>query len=156
LIVDDDNSARLELRSVFEDAGHRTIAAEDAPAALRLLQKEPCDLVMLDLVLPDVDGLSLCRLLRAQPAMQQLPVIVFSADDRESRKVEAFEARADVYIVKPSTPGELLSRINSHLSCAQRESELIGSNRELQFLADLGSGLLRTLVPEQVARRVAG
>ncbi len=81
LIVNDDNGARHELRSVFEGAGHRTIAAEDAPAALRLLQKEPCDLVMLDLVLPDVDGLALCRLMRAQPAMQQLPVIIFSADD---------------------------------------------------------------------------
>lgn len=156
LIVDDDNSARHELRSVFEGAGHRTIAAEDAPAALRLLQKEPCDLVMLDLVLPDVDGLALCRLMRAQPATQQLPVIIFSADDSENRKVEAFAAGADDYIVKPSTPGELLSRVNSHLNYAQRESELIGSNRELQFLADLGRGLLRTLVPEQVARRVAG
>src|SRR5262249_59052005 len=77
LIVDDDTSARLELRSVFEGAGHRTITADDAPSALRLLHQEPCDLVMLDLTLPDVDGLSLCRLLRAQPAMQQLPVIVF-------------------------------------------------------------------------------
>ena len=56
----------------------------------------------------------------------------------------------------PSTPGELISRVNSHLNGAHRESELIGSNRELLFLADLGRGLLRTLEPEQVARRVAG
>jgi two-component system NtrC family sensor kinase len=156
LIVDDDTSARHELRSVFEGAGHRTITAGDAPSALRLLHKESCDLVMLDVTLPEVDGVALCRLLRAQPAMQQLPVIFFSADDSENRKVEAFAAGADDYIVKPSTPGELLSRVNSHLSFAQREWELIGSNRELQFLADLGRGLLQTLVPEQVARRVAG
>jgi two-component system, NtrC family, sensor kinase len=156
LIVDDDLSARHELRSVFEGAGHRTITAADAPSALRLLHRESCDLVMLDVTLPEVDGLALCRLLRAQPAMQQLPVIVFSADDSEHKKVEAFAAGADDYIVKPSTPGELLSRVNSHLNYAQREWELIGSNRELQFLADLGRGLLQTLVPEQVARRVAG
>ena len=156
LIVDDDLSARHELRSVFEGAGHRTITAADAPSALRLLHRESCDLVMLDVTLPEVDGLALCRLLRAQPAMQQLPVIVFSADDSENKKVEAFAAGADDYIVKPSTPGELLSRVNSHLNYAQREWELIGSNRELQFLADLGRGLLQTLVPEQVARRVAG
>ena len=156
LIVDDDLSARHELRRVFEGAGHRTITAGDAPSALRLLHREACDLVMLDVTLPEVDGLALCRLLRAQPAMQQLPVIVFSADDSENRKVEAFAAGADDYIVKPSTPGELLSRVNSHLNYAQREWELIGSNRELQFLADLGRGLLQTLVPEQVARRVAG
>ena len=156
LIVDDDISARHELRSVFEGAGHRTITAGDAPSALRLLHRESCDLVMLDVTLPEVDGLALCRLLRAQPALQQLPVIVFSADDSEKKKVEAFAAGVDDYIVKPSTPGELLSRVNSHLNFAQREWELIGSNRELQFLADLGRGLLQTLVPEQVARRVAG
>src|SRR6266850_350596 len=156
LIVDDDASAREGLRSVFENAGHRTIAVSDAPSALRLLHKQPCDLVMLDVELPEIDGLTFCRLLRAQPAMQKLPVVVFSASDSEVRKVEAFNAGVDDYIVKPSTPGELLSRVTSHLNIAQRESELLGSNRELSFLADLGRGLLRTLYPEQVASRVAG
>jgi two-component system NtrC family sensor kinase len=156
LIVDDDRSAREGLRSVFERAGHITIGVPDAPSALRLLHKQMCDLVLLDIELPEVDGLALCRLLRAQPAMTKLPVVVFSADDSEGRKVEAFTAGADDYIVKPSTPGELVSRVNSHLNFAQRESELIGSNRELSFLADLGRGLLRAIIPEQVARRVAG
>jgi two-component system NtrC family sensor kinase len=156
LIVDDDASAREGLRSVFENAGHRTLAVSDAPSALQLLHKQPCDLVLLDVELPEIDGLAFCRLLRAQPAMQKLPVVVFSGNDSEGRKVEAFNAGVDDYIVKPSTPGELLSRVTSHLHIAQRESELLGSNRELSFLADLGRGLLRTLYPEQVARRVAG
>src|SRR5215831_20822606 len=156
LIVDDDVSAREGLRAIFEGAGHRTVSVSDAPAALKLLRREPCDLVMVDVALPDVDGLALCRLLRAQPGLEQLPLVIFSADDSEGRKVEAFTAGADDYIVKPSTPGELLSRVNSQLGVAQRESELRGNNRELSFLADLGRGLLRTLEPEQVARRVAG
>ena len=156
LIVDDNRSEREGLRSVFESAGHHTIGVPDAPSALRLLHKQMCDLVVLDVELPEVDGIALCRLLRAQPAMTQMPLVVFSADDSESRKVEAFTAGADDYIVKPSTPGELVSRVNSHLNFAQRESDLIGSNRELTFLADLGRGLLRTIVPEQVASRVAG
>ena len=156
LVVDDDSSAREGLRSIFESAGHRTITVGDAPSALRYLKKQQCDLVMLDVELPEVDGLSLCRLLRAQPSLRQLPVLVFSATDSEQRKVEAFSAGADDYIVKPSTPGELLSRVNSHLNVAQRESQLTDANRELRFLADLGRGLLQTLEPEQVARRVAG
>ena len=156
LIVDTNTSAREGLRSVLESAGHRTLAVGDAPSALRLLCKQTCDLVMLDVELPEIDGLALCRLLRAQPSLKQLPLVVFSADDSEGRKVEAFTAGADDYIVKPSTPGELLSRVNSQLSIAQREAELIGSNRELSFLADLGRGLLRTIIPEQVASRVAG
>src|ERR1043166_4933231 len=156
LIVDDDSSAREGLRSLFETAGHKTITVNVAPAALRLLREEPCDLVMLDVELPDVDGLAFCRLVRAQPSLNQLPLVVFSANDSEGRKGEAFTAGADDYIVKPSTPGELISRVNSQLGIAQRESELRGTNRELSFLADLSRGLLRTLEPEQVARRVAG
>src|SRR6266576_3247433 len=156
LIVDDDRSARDGLRSIFETAGHKTITVRDAPEALRLLREQSCDLVMLDVELPDVDGLALCRLVRAQPKWKQLPLVVFSANDSEGLKVQAFTAGADDYIVKPSTPGELLSRVNSHLGIAQRESELRGSNHELGFLADLGRGLLRTLYPEQVARQVAG
>jgi CheY-like chemotaxis protein len=126
------------------------------PGRCACLKKEQCDLVMLDLELPEVDGVSLCRLLRAQPSLRQLPVLVFSATDNEQRKVEAFSAGADDYIVKPSTPGELISRVNSHLEFAQRESQLTDSNQELRFLADLGRGLLKTLEPDQVARRVAG
>jgi DNA-binding response OmpR family regulator len=61
-VIDDDSSARESLRGIFESAGHRTIAVPDAPAALRVLKKDRCDLVMLDLELPEVDGVSLCRL----------------------------------------------------------------------------------------------
>jgi CheY-like chemotaxis protein len=156
LIVDDDSSAREGLRSIFETAGHKTITVSDAPAALRLLHEQSCDLVMLDGELPEVDGLSFCRLVRAQPSLKQMPLVVFSANDSEGRKVAAFTAGADDYIVKPCSPGELVSRVNSHLGIAQRESELRGNNRELSFLADLSRGLLRTLEPEQLARRLAG
>ena len=156
LVVDDEASVRKRLRRIFEGAGHRVLTASDGPSALRLLHKEHCDLIMLDAEMPGVDGLALCRLLRAQAATKQLPVIMLSASDNEESKVEAFSAGADDYIVKPSTPGELLSRTKTHLGAAQREWVLVGINRELQFLADLGRGLLRAHEPEQVVRRVAG
>ncbi|MDX6693885.1 MAG: hypothetical protein QOF02_1488, partial [Blastocatellia bacterium] len=156
LVVDDEMSVRRFLRRVFEGAGHRVIAASDAPSALRLLHKEGCDLIVLDMAMPGVDGLALCRLLRAQAATKQLPIIIFSASDDENRKVEAFAAGADDYIVKPSSARELLSRVGARLGSAQREWALIGSNRELRFLSDLGRGLLRALEPDQVVRRVAG
>jgi PAS domain S-box-containing protein len=156
LIVDDELSVRRSLRRIFEGAGHRVIAASDAPNALRLLHKEGCDLIVMDITMPGIDGLALCRLLRAQAATKQLPIIIFSASDDENRKVEAFAAGADDYIVKPSSPRELLSRVSARLGSAQREWALIGSNRELRFLSDLGRGLLRALEPDQVVRRVAG
>src|SRR5215210_596514 len=156
LIVDSVASERASLSRIFEEAGHRVFTAQDAPTALRVLHREPCDLVVLDIEIPGVDGLALCRLLRAQAATRQLPLVVFTASDEENRKVEAFAAGADDYIVKPSSPRELLTRISAHLETAEREWALVGTNRELQFLADLGRGLLRALGPAQVVRHVAG
>lgn len=156
LIVYEETSSCDRLREIFEEAGYRALTVSDAPSALRVIHKEHCDLVVLDLEITGVDGLALCRLLRAQPATKKLPVIALSDGDFESRKGEAFAAGADDYIAKTSTPGELVSRVASHLRAAQREWELIGSNRELRFLADLGRDLLRTLEPDQLVRRVAG
>jgi two-component system NtrC family sensor kinase len=156
LVVDDEESIRSELRRIFDEAGFRAVTAPDAASALRLLHRMHCDLVVLDVEMPEIDGLSLCRLLRAQATTKQMPLLVFSSSDDENRKVEAFAAGADDYIVKPSTPRELVSRVRTHLEAAKREWTLVGSNNELRFLADLGRGLLRALDPEQVVRHVAG
>jgi two-component system, NtrC family, sensor kinase len=156
LIVDDDAAARDRLREIFESAQYRVVTATEASSALRVLKGVRCDLVALDLEMPGVDGLALCKLLRAQPTTSKLPIIALSESDDESRKVQAFTAGADDYITKPSTPGELLSRVSLHVRTSQREWALIGSNRELRFLSDVGRGLLRALEPEQLVRRVAG
>ena len=156
LIVDDDAEARDRLREIFETAHYRVVTATEASSALRVLKGVRCDLVALDLEMPGVDGLALCKLLRAQPTTSKLPIIALSESDDEARKVQAFTAGADDYITKPSTPGELLSRVSLHVRTSQREWALIGSNRELRFLSDIGRGLLRALEPEQLVRRVAG
>ena len=156
LIVDDDHAARERLREIFETAQYRVVTANEAASALRVLRGVRCDLVALDLEMPGVDGLALCKLLRAQPTTSKLPIIALSESDDEARKVQAFTAGADDYITKPSTPGELLSRVSLHVRTSQREWALIGSNRELRFLSDVGRGLLRALEPEQLVRRVAG
>jgi two-component system, NtrC family, sensor kinase len=156
LIVDDDAAVRERLREIFETAQYRVVTATEAASALRVLRGVRCDLVALDLEMPGVDGLALCKLLRAQPATSKLPIIALSERDDASRKVQAFTAGADDYITKPSTPGELLSRVSLHVRTSQREWALIGSNRELRFLSDIGRGLLRALEPEQLVRRVAG
>ena len=156
LIVDDDAAARDRLREIFETAHYRVVTATEASSALRVLKGVRCDLVALDLEMPGVDGLALCKLLRAQPTTSKLPIIALSESDDEARKVQAFTAGADDYITKPSTPGELLSRVSLHVRTSQREWALIGSNRELRFLSDVGRGLLRALEPEQLVRRVAG
>ena len=156
LVVEDDERVRRGLQRAFESEGHRVVACGDAAEALRELHRQPCDLAVLDVELPGVSGLALCRLLRAQAATRRLPVIVVSSHDREEYKVEAFAAGADDYVVKGRTPRELLTRAGAHLEAAERERALEGSNRELAFIADLGRGLLHALSPAEVVRRVAG
>jgi two-component system NtrC family sensor kinase len=156
LVVDDDLNAGERLRGMFEKAGYRAVNAADTTSALRLLKAGPCDLVVVDLALSEVDGLALCRLLRAQPATSTLPIIGLSDDDSDTQKQQAFAAGADECIAKSSSATEIVSRSAAHLRAAQREWELIDSNRELRFLADLGRGLLRTLELDQLVNRVAG
>lgn len=156
LVVDDDVATLHLLTKIFEKAGHKVLTAPDAATALRLLHKEHCDLVILDIEMPDVDGLALCRLMRAEAAIKQVPIIILSASDSDERKAEALTSGANDYLIKPATPFELLSRVQLHLETSQRTRELIGSNSELRFLADLGRNLLRAFAPEQVVRHVAG
>ena len=122
LIVDDEESVRRRLQRIFEAADYRVVSAADAPTALRLLHKEHCDLVLLDVEMPDVSGLALCRLLRAQTNTRQLPLIVLSASDDEQNKVEAFAAGADDYIVKPFSVKEVVARVRAVLRRADEGS----------------------------------
>ena len=77
LIVDDDPQTRDRLREIFENADYRVVTATEAPSALRVLKGVRCDLVALDLEMPGVDGLALCKLLRAQPLTGKFPSLPF-------------------------------------------------------------------------------
>ena len=156
LVIDGDARARRQLQRAFEREGHRVVACADAAEALRELHRQACDLAVVNVELPGVGGLALCRLLRAQAATRRLPVVIVSSEDTEQQKVEAFAAGADDFVAKPAGSRELLTRVGAHLEAAERERALEGSNRELSFLADLGRGLLHALSPAEVVRRVAG
>ncbi len=154
LIVDRDGGEQKRLSAIFAGAGFTTLFAVDATSALRSLNESHCDLITLNVV--NDDGLALCKLLRAQPRSNNLPIITFSAGDADTVRAKALLAGADDFLPNTASPGEILARANSRLRAAQREWVLTGTNRELRFLADLGRGLLRALEPEQLVRRVAG
>jgi two-component system NtrC family sensor kinase len=156
LVVHEDENARKQICDVFENDGYRALPAGDTASALALLKSATCDLIVTDIGLPDIDGLAFCRLLRAQAATSQVPVIVLADSAAENLRQETLAAGADDFIPGNAPASEILSRSMPHLRAAQREWALIGSNRELTFLADLGRGLLRTLDPDQLTRRVAG
>ena len=108
LLIEDDASVRRSLRTILADHGFRVVEAEDAAAAVRQSTAHNPDLVLLDLGLPDHDGLTVVASLRA---WSLAPVIVLSARGEDDDKVQALDAGADDYLIKPFSTSELLARI---------------------------------------------
>src|SRR5262245_39617716 len=108
LIVEDDAAIRDFLRTALTGAGFRLHEAFTGQEALRSAERTPPDLVILDLGLPDLDGQIVLKKLRE---WLKVPIIILSARNQESQKVEALDQGADDYLTKPFSTGELLARI---------------------------------------------
>jgi two-component system OmpR family response regulator len=116
LVVDDDREIRNLLTEYLEQAGYRVSAVGDGKAMRRVLEANRIDLVVLDLMLPGEDGLSLCRDLRTRT---NLPVLMLTARGDEVDRIVGLEMGADDYLAKPFNPRELLARIKSIVRRAQ-------------------------------------
>jgi len=112
LVVDDDYNICELLRMYLEKEGYRVLIAHDGRQGLKLVEEETPDLVILDLMLPELDGLACCREIRKQ---SEIPVIMLTAKGESFDKVLGLELGADDYIVKPFEPRELLARIRAVL-----------------------------------------
>ena len=112
LLVDDEDSVQKLLSYPLERDGYRVLAAKDGEEALERFSSEPVDLVVLDLMLPKLDGLEVCKRLRAQSAV---PIIMLTARDDELDKVLGLELGADDYITKPFSIREFRSRVRALL-----------------------------------------
>ncbi len=110
LVVDDEPQIRRALRVVLRANGYAVTEVGSGEAALDAAASEPFDLMILDLMLPDVEGVEVCRRLRE---WSRLPVIVLSAHDEEAIKVRALDEGADDYVSKPFSAPELLARMRS-------------------------------------------
>jgi two-component system, OmpR family, KDP operon response regulator KdpE len=122
LVVDDEKPVHRFLRPAFEANGYAVASADTIAAALDEIAKDPPDIVILDLGLPDGDGKELIVAIRKT---SDVPIVVLSARDREAEKVEALDRGADDYMDKPFAVGELLARMRAALRHAlQRRSEM--------------------------------
>ncbi|MFJ5995981.1 response regulator transcription factor [Streptomyces sp. NPDC092370] len=120
LIADDDADIRDLVAFKLTQSGHQVTAVEDGMAALRVLREQPLDLVLLDIRMPGMSGLDVCREARAAPETTSLPVILITARSQEGDVELGFAAGADDYIIKPFSPRELSSRVNAVLTRAER------------------------------------
>ncbi|UCF78500.1 MAG: response regulator [Candidatus Eiseniibacteriota bacterium] len=124
LVVEDDTNIRNVLRLQLEDAGYEITAVEDGIKALEQVERETPDLILLDIMMPKMDGYEVCRRLRRDFHTSRVPIIMLTAKTTLGEKVEGFEHGANDYLTKPYRLEELLARVKSALqwSRAQRES----------------------------------
>jgi two-component system alkaline phosphatase synthesis response regulator PhoP len=115
LVVDDESNILELIRYNLEKEGYGVLAATDGNAALEMARRERPDLILLDVMLPGVDGLSACRLLRQNEETRKIPIIMISARGEELDKVLGLEIGADDYVTKPFSNRELLARIKARL-----------------------------------------
>jgi phosphate regulon transcriptional regulator PhoB len=115
LIVEDERDIRDLVVHHLKREGYQVSAASSGEEALRQVQAAPPDLVLLDLMMPAMDGLEVCRRLRQDPATAMLPIVMLTAKGDEVDRVLGLEIGADDYIVKPFSPKELLARVRAVL-----------------------------------------
>jgi DNA-binding response OmpR family regulator len=131
LVVDDEPTVREVVVGYLRRDGHQVSEAADGPTALQLLESEPPDLVVLDMMLPGVNGLDILRRIRATGDM---PVIMLTARSEESDRVAGLELGADDYVVKPFSPRELAARVNGVLRRAAPKAAAVSELLEFDGL----------------------
>ena len=142
LIVDDHEDNVELLRARLESWGYRAEAAGDGAEALRMIEASPPDLVLLDVMMPKMDGIEVARRVKGNPALPFIPIIMQTALDATENKVEGLEAGADDYITKPIDFAELKARLTSMLrikglqdQLEDRERKLINANEQLRHMS---------------------
>ena len=116
LLAEDDPDIRELISFRLSTAGHAVTAVEDGPSALDAAADAVPDLVLLDVMMPGLSGIDVCRALRARPETAALPVILLTARSQEADVQAGFRAGADDYMTKPFSPRELVSRIDALLA----------------------------------------
>jgi DNA-binding response OmpR family regulator len=120
LVADDDPDVRDLVIFKLEQSGFEVTAAEDGPEALAAAREQLPDVAVLDISMPGMSGLDVCRLLRAEPATRRMLIVMLTARAQESDLDTGFTSGADDYVVKPFSPRELVTRLQALLARARR------------------------------------
>jgi CheY-like chemotaxis protein/MinD-like ATPase involved in chromosome partitioning or flagellar assembly len=120
LIVDDDVDTLRMVGIMLERQGYEILAASGGVQGLAMAKAEKPDMILLDLMMPDIDGTEVTRQLRADPQTQNILIIMFTAKSQVDDKIDGFDAGADDYLTKPAQPKELVAHVRALLTRAQR------------------------------------
>jgi DNA-binding response OmpR family regulator len=124
LIVDDDDEIRILLTRLIQSLGYQALEAANGPDALKQAEEQGPDAVVLDINMPAMDGLEVCRRLRTLATTRLVPILLVTANDDLETRVASFEAGADDFVSKPFQGPELAARLQAHLQLTRARSEL--------------------------------
>lgn len=128
LVVDDEEKIRLIIRKYAEFEGYEIEEAENGMKAIQMCRQKDFDLIILDIMMPELDGFSTCKEIRKE---KDIPVIMLSARGEEYDKIHGFELGIDDYVVKPFSPKELMMRVNVVISRHQKKESSAGNGHEI-------------------------
>ncbi|MFN2233842.1 MAG: response regulator [Anaerolineales bacterium] len=122
LLIVDDEADTLRLVSLMLDRqGYEILTAKDGNTALEIVVNENPDLILLDVMMPDMDGVEVAKILRGNPETESIPIIMFTAKSQVEDKITGLEAGADVYLTKPTQPRELFAQVKAVLNRSQKK-----------------------------------
>lgn len=167
LLVDDNPQNLKVLYETLDGRGYKLLVADHGEKALNIAQKSHPDLILLDIMMPEMDGYEVCERLKANPATREISVIFLSALEDTDSKVRAFDAGGVDYIAKPFQIREVIARVETHLTIQRLKKELQERNRALQIdkeriLNAMGEGIYgldaqgHILFANPAAQRISG
>lgn len=147
LIVDDSRMNRMVLSRHLSAEGYELLEAESANGALKILEYRKPDLILLDVVMPEMSGFDLCRLLKQQPATQEVPVIFITSLDSTEDKIRGLELGAVDLITKPFNTAEIIARVRTQVALRQMYRTILQTNQRIAKDLDTARQIQRNLLP---------
>ncbi|MDL2258530.1 response regulator [Eubacteriales bacterium OttesenSCG-928-K08] len=148
LVIDDSRFFRAQINMILSNVGYNVVTCETGEEGLELVRQEKPDLVLLDVVMPDIDGFEVCRLLREQESNNLMPIIMLTSKDDQDDKLVGLELGADDYVTKPFNERELLSRIRNTLRRIDRNrsaNPLTGLSGNLEIQREINSRIAKNM-----------
>jgi serine phosphatase RsbU (regulator of sigma subunit) len=153
VVIEDDRAIRRGLADSLRAESYDVLTADDGAAGYRLVREQQPDLVILDLMLPGMNGYDVCREMRRHGLVT--PILLLTAQDHESSRVQGFEAGADDYVTKPFSIRELLGRVKAILRRSEGRSDL-ANQKELDEARLIQQRLIPSDIPQIRGARIAG
>jgi serine phosphatase RsbU (regulator of sigma subunit) len=151
VLLVDDNATNLQvLMGTLEGRGYHLLIAKNGESALKIVHKATPDLILLDIMMPEMDGYEVCRRLKSDPTTKEIPVIFLSALGDTKDKVQGLNLGAVDYITKPFQPDEVIARVNTHLTIYRLKREVQNKHDELEHELQVVAEEQRNLLPHQL------